>query len=161
MTRTMTTLLVLATLATAAPAGAQTFGFSGFGGKIGYAAPENLDGTPEFGVHAEFERPGSRVHLMPSVMYWNTNDVSNVNPNLDLYYHFEPQHSLSPYLGAGLGMNVLHDQSADHSDTNVGANFFGGLRMPAATSTAFLEGRFMAADRSAFALLAGMTFGSH
>jgi len=143
------------------PAGAQTFGMSGFGGKIGYAAPENLDGTPEFGVHAEFERPGSRVHLMPSVMYWNTNDIRNINPNLDLYYHFEPQHAVSPYLGAGLGVNMLRNHVTEASDTNLGANFFGGVRLPAASSTGFLEGRFTAADRSAFAVLAGMTFGMH
>ena len=152
-------LLIFGLVALSAPAGAQSYRMSGFGGKLGYTTPEDLDGTMMIGGHLEFGRPGSRVHVLPSLMYWRVNDVSDVNPNLDLYYHFEPEGAVSPYLGGGLGVNLVSDDRDNHSrNSNLGANVFGGLRFPAATSHAFVEGRYTIADMSQFAVLGGITF---
>jgi opacity protein-like surface antigen len=150
--------LILGLIAMAAPVSAQSYRLSGFGAKLGYTTPENLDGTMMVGGHLEFERSGSRVHILPSVMYWNVNDVRDVNPNVDLYYHFEPEGAVSPYLGAGLGMNLVSDDRPSRPNHNdLGANLFGGLRFPAAASHAFVEGRYTVADISQFAIMGGFT----
>src|SRR5439155_11363880 len=155
-------LLMLGLVALSAPAAAQSYRMSGFGGKVGYATPEDLDGTLTIGGHLDFERAGSRVHVLPSLMYWRVNDVSDLNPNLDLSYHFEPEGAVSPYLGAGLGVNrVWDDRENRSSDSKLGGNVFGGLRFPAVTSHAFAEGRYTMTEMSQFAVLGGITFHNH
>jgi hypothetical protein len=136
---------------------ADTWGMSGFGGKIGYASPEDLDGTVQFGAHIEFESPGNRFHILPSVLYWSEDRFSDFNPNLDVYYHFNPEGFVTPYLGAGLGMHLVGDDITDDSETDVGANIFGGLRIPASSSHYFVEGRYSASDISQFSILGGIT----
>jgi hypothetical protein len=142
----------------AGPAGAQSFGFSGFGGKLGYTHPEGLEGTLHAGAHLEFEAAGTRLHILPNLMYWRSEDVSNVNPNLDLYYHFSRNGLMSPYLGAGVGVHFMNDDRFEVSDTNVGANVFGGVRIPGSFNYYFLEGRYSASDVSQFSVLGGLTF---
>ena len=152
-------MLVAGLAALSSAAGAQSYHLTGVGGKIGFMTPENLDGTGTVGAHLEFERGGSQLHLLPNVMYWKSNSVSDVNPNMDLYYHFASEGAVSPYLGAGVGMNFENDH--DRSRNNLGANLFGGFRFPTPARTGFLEGRYTASDRSQFALLGGMTFNMH
>lgn len=158
--RKLSTLAIAAAsvvlLSTAAHA--QGFGLQGFGGKLGYTTPEDLDGTFHVGAHLEFASPTSRFHILPNLMYWQSQDVSNVNPNLDAYYHFSSEGTVTPYLGAGLGVNFINDDRFNVSDTNVGANVFGGLRFPGAASHYFVEARYTASDISGFSLLGGITF---
>jgi opacity protein-like surface antigen len=137
---------------------AQAFEMSGVGGKLGYSNPEHLDGTTALGAHVEFEQPSTRVHLLPNVMYWNTDDVSNVNPNMDIYYHFVREGKVTPYVGGGVGANFVHDDRINHSDTDVGVNMMGGIRFPISTNHAFLEGRYTASDVNQVSLLTGLTF---
>lgn len=146
------TTLMLACVA--GPVAAQSFGIGGYGARAGWVVPEHLDGTFTLGGHIELARPGSRFHVQPSVMYWNEDGVSDLNPNLDLYYHFSPEGWMAPYVGGGLGIHFIADGDS-HSD--VGANLFGGLRFPAAGSDYFVEGRFSATDVSQFAILGGIT----
>ena len=84
----MAFLAVLATAAWTAPA--HSFGLSGAGVRLGATDPEGADASLAGGGHLEFEEPGSRVHIMPSVLFWSNSGVTDVNPNLDLYYHFAP-----------------------------------------------------------------------
>jgi opacity protein-like surface antigen len=142
----------------ACPPPASAFGLTGLGGKLGFMAPENLDGTMVVGGHLEFEQHGSRVHLVPGLMYWKSNNVSDLAANADLYYHFSPEGVITPYVGAGLGLNFLSNERSSDSTTKLGANLFGGLRIPAANLHYFFEGRYTASDLSQFALLAGVTF---
>ena len=88
------------------PLSAHAYRLSGFGAKAGLGIPEDLDGSFVVGGHMEFAQGGSRLHLMPNVMYWNSNDVSDVAANFDLYYHFDQPGLVSPDVGAGLGMNL-------------------------------------------------------
>jgi len=147
----------------ATPAPASAFGMSGFGAKLGYLTPENLDGTMAISGHLEFAQPASRLHLIPSVMFWNSNNLSDVSANADLYYHFAPEGLMTPYVGAGLGVNFFNHDGSDQSATKLGANFFGGLRLPAAGFHYFVEGRYTASDISQFGVMGGITFhsGSH
>jgi len=144
------------------PSEGLAFGLSGVGGKLGVVDPDGADGTFAFGMNLEFEEAGSRFHLQPGFLYWNTNGLEDVNPNFDALYHFEPAGRLSPYLGAGVGLHVysLDGPGADPG-TDVGANLFGGVVFPAGSARIFAEGRYMATDLSQFGILGGVTFPFH
>ena len=159
MRHALVAIAILATAALSTPVHA--FGLTGFGGKLGYTSPENLDGTAMVGVHAEFEQPDSRLHLLPSIMYWNSNDVRDLSANFDAYYHFSSEGLVTPYVGAGLGMNFFNNERIDRGNTELGLNLMGGLRFPGPSSHYFLEGRYTASDIDQFALLGGITFHTH
>lgn len=142
----------------AAPIPAHAFGFAGWGGKLGYISPESLEGTLTVGAHLEFAQSGSRLHLLPSVMYWNTNGLSDFSANGDLYYHFVHEGMVTPYVGAGLGLQWVDSDGSRGAETDLGANLFGGLKFPSPAASYFLEGRYTASDISQFAILGGITF---
>jgi len=148
----------LAVMLCAAAGSAMALGVEGVGGKLGYSNPENLDGTTTMGVHAELAESGTQFHLLPNMMYWKVNGVRDLSPNLDAYYHFEPEGRVSPYLGAGLGLNFVRNDRRDRSNTDVGMNFVGGVRFPGAANHYFLEGRYTASDLHQVAVLTGITF---
>lgn len=136
---------------------AHGFGLSGGGGKLGVVNPEGqMEETASFSGHLEFEEPNSQVHLIPGVAYWNDDGVSDVNPNLDLYYHFLPEGQVTPYVGAGVGLHA-YDYDSGGNDTDVGANLIGGVRIPAQSSHFFMEGRYVASDISQFGIAGGVT----
>jgi len=145
----------------AIPMTSHAYGVSGAGGKLGYTSPENLDGTLMVGGHVELEQNDTRLHLMPNLMYWKVNRVSDMNPNFDVYYHFRPDDQNSPYLGGGLGVNVRNSSVTDKTDTDLGANVIGGYRFPGHSNDYFVEGRITASNVSQFALLGGITFRTH
>lgn len=142
----------------AAPPPASAFNLTGFGGKLGYLAPESHDGTLAIGAHLELERHASRVHLLPNVMYWKAGDLSDLSANADLYYHFVREGMVTPYLGAGLGVNAFRNNRSDQSDTKLGVNLIGGFRFPAPAVHYFVEGRYTASSVNQFGILGGITF---
>jgi hypothetical protein len=147
--------LILMLALCALPASSRAYEMSGAGAKLGVTSPENLDNTVMVGGHLEFEKSDTRLHLMPNVMYWNVDHVSDLNPNMDVYYHFARDNETSPYLGGGLGLNVRN------SDTALGANLIGGMRFPGRSNSYFVEGRFTASDQNQVAILGGVTFKTH
>jgi len=153
--RVVAASLLLAMIATPKTAHAE---ISGVGGKLGYSNPENLDGTAALGVHAEIEKRGTRLHLLPNVMYWSVDGVRDVSPNVDVYYHFNPEGRVTPYLGGGMGLNFVHNDRSDRSNTDLGLNLLGGLRFPGQSNHYFLEGRYTASDVSQVSVLTGVTF---
>ncbi len=158
LTYVLTVLFVLCLAALPRPA--RAFGLAGVGGKLGYASPEDENGTAEVGVHAELENPGTHLHLLPNVMYWNVDGMRDMAPNMDVYYHFNPQGRMTPYVGGGLGLNFIRDGRRDLDETDLGMNLVGGLRFPGSASHYFLEGRYTASDISQVSVLTGVTFGS-
>ena len=82
-----------------------------------------------------------------------------MNPNLDVYYHFQPQRKTSPYLGGGIGVDVRNSEITDRSKTALNANVIGGFRFPNANNAYFVEGRYKASETSQVALVGGITFG--
>src|SRR5262245_3144601 len=129
---------------TALPQAAQAYGLTGVGGMVGYSTPQDLDGTASVSVHAELEKPGTRLHVMPNMMYWNVDRVRDVAPNLDAYYHFRPETKWTPYVGGGLGLNFVHDSrfNVDRSNTDLGMNLMGGVVFPQSANRYFIEGRY-------------------
>jgi hypothetical protein len=158
--RIMIALLPVLSLALIPPAAAQSMRFSGAGLRLGYVAPEHLDGTASIGGQLEFETGGSRWHLTPGLQYWSSDGVSDVNPNVDAYYHFNPSGTVTPYLGGGLGLHA-YSREGRGSDTDLGANLFGGLRFPGHRSHYFIESRYVLADRPQFGLQGGVLFHMH
>ncbi len=148
----MATLLVLASGA------AYAFGVTGYGGKLGIDNPEDLGSTAAVSVHAEMEQNGTHLHLLPNVAYWNVDRVSDVNPNLDVYYHFVREGRVTPYVGGGVGLNVVHRDRLDQTNTDLGMNVVGGLRFPGSAHHVFVEGRYTASDVSQVSLMTGITF---
>jgi hypothetical protein len=131
---------------------------TGGGGKLGVVDPDGrMDGTAEYSAHLEFEEPGSHVHLVPNLTYWNDDGLSDVNPNFDLYYHFVPEGSISPYVGAGMGIHSYGIEGPADGDTDLGANVFGGLRFPGEKAHFFMEGRYVASDLSQVGVRGGVT----
>lgn len=132
--------------------------YSGVGGKLGYSSPEDRDGTAQVGVHAELEQRGTRLAVEPNAMYWKVNGMRDLSSNLDLYYHFDRDGKVTPYVGGGLGLNFFRDENLDRSDTEVGMNVLGGVRFPGTKNHYFVEGRYTATDIPQVALLGGITF---
>jgi hypothetical protein len=147
---------IAALLVSAAPAHA--FRLTGAGGKLGMVVPENDDGTLSIGGHMEFEQSGSRVHLIPGLAYWKESGVSDLNANLDLYYHLNAEGLTTPYVGAGLGIHSYRFEHFDGGNTDLGLNLFGGLRFPMESSHLFVEARYAATDVSQASVLGGVTF---
>jgi hypothetical protein len=137
---------------------ARAFGLSGWGGKVGIIDPEGGSTGPVFSAHLEYEQPGNAWHLLPSVTFWDSNRMSGLGANFDMYYHFVSEGSASPYLGAGVGVTHVSFDGVDEGSTRLGANLFGGLRFPTTTGHLFLEGRYTASRISQVGVLGGITF---
>ncbi|HEX7078481.1 MAG TPA: hypothetical protein VF363_08665 [Candidatus Eisenbacteria bacterium] len=149
-------LAFLALIAWANPAA--SYGLSGVGGELGSLDPEHSGDGLAVGSHLEFEQQDSRVHLEPGFVYWANDGLSDFNPNFDLYYHFADPGSVSPYVGAGAGLHVYSfDGPGSGPGTDPGANFFGGVLFPSASARFFIEGRYVATDRSQASVMGGVT----
>jgi hypothetical protein len=140
------------------PSTSDAFSLGGIGPRIGAIDPEGLDGTFAMGMHLDFEKAGSRVHLMPNVLFWDESGLSDINPNLDVMYHFSPAGRVSPYLGAGVGIHFYSSDGPGDPGSDPSANFFGGLLLPVGPTSLFLEGRAVVSDMNQFGILAGATF---
>ena len=159
MKRTHITLLSLAVmLLTVSPAVSHAFVMAGGGGKIGFIDPEGGDGAPAFSAHLEFDQPGTSWHMIPSVMFWDSNGLTGLSGNFDMYYHFVPEGTATPYLGAGVGVNHFDFDGPGNGTNRLGLNLFGGLRFPTGSSHLFLEGRYTSSRISQIGLLGGITF---
>jgi len=142
------------------PSSATAFGLSAIGGRVGSVDPEGADGAFTVGGHLELEEYDTRVHLQPGVMFWSSGYLSDVNPNFDVMYHFQRAGSVSPYLGAGMGLHFysFNLPGPNATSTDIGANLFGGLLIPAPTLRLFVEGRYVASDRSQAMITGGVAF---
>src|SRR5258706_10146399 len=98
-------LLVLALACLYAPSTASAYGLSAIGARIGSVDPDGAGSALEIGGHLEFEQSGSRLHLQPGVMYWSSDNVSDVNPNFDLMYHFPSARPVRPYFSGWAGVS--------------------------------------------------------
>lgn len=137
---------------------ASAFVPTAMGPVIGAVDPDGVEGALQIGAEMSLEQAGSAVHLEPNLLFWNENGLSDVNPNFDVSYHFLPAHQVSPYIGAGLGLHFYSTDSASDPGTDPGANFFGGVTVPAQSMRFFFEGRVAATDRTQAGVLAGAMF---
>lgn len=149
--------VIAMTLLAAGAGSAHAFGLTGIGGRIGSVDPDGRDGTLAGGAHLDFERAGSQLHIQPSFIYWSSNGLSDANPNFDLFYHFAPAGRVSPYLGGGAGLHFYGTDGPGDPGADLGLNLFGGLVIPSPGASFFMEGRYVASDRSQAAIYGGVT----
>jgi len=140
------------------PTTASAFTLAGADARVGVLDPDGVDGTIAVGAGLNLQQAGSRVHLMPNFVYWSESGLSDVNPNFDASYHFEPAGRVSPYLGGGLGMHFYSSDGSSNPGTDLGMNLFGGVTLPVSGASLYLEGRTVLTDRSEFGLMTGATF---
>lgn len=144
-------------LCTAWTTPASSFELTGAGGRLGSTSSDDANASLAGGGHLEFEQAGSRIHIMPSVLFWSNDGLSDVNPNLDLYYHFSPPGRVSPYLGAGAAMHI-YSADVGNPGTDVGLNLFGGALFPMGRSRLFGELRYSATSNAQTSFYGGVTF---
>jgi hypothetical protein len=156
LTVTGAALLVTLLLALAIPTPASAFSLVGAGPRFGVTDPDGVDGALQVGAGLDFEQSGTRIHLVPSLLYWNESDISDINPNFDVMYHFNSAGRIGPYLGGGLGIHAYSQDGPGDPGTDVGANLFGGVLFPSRGATFFMEGRAVLADRDQIGLLGGV-----
>jgi hypothetical protein len=140
-----------------APSVGLAMDLAGVGPRVGAVDPDGMNGTFAVGAHLDFQEAGSRVHLVPNLMFWDESGLSDVNPNLDMMYHFNPAGTVSPYMGAGVGIHFYSSEGPGNPGTDPSANFFGGLLFPSRAMSFFVEGRAVVADRDQFGVLTGVT----
>jgi len=142
----------------AAPGASSAFTLNSIGPTIGATNPDGVDGTVMFGGDLNFEQSGSRVHLQPNLLYWSKEGLSDVNPNFDVLYHFEPAGRVSPYLGGGIGLHFYSEEGPGNPGTDPGANLFAGILIPSQSATFFVQGRGVLSDRNQIGILSGVLF---
>jgi hypothetical protein len=155
--------IVVACLALLLTAGwtspASSFGLSSAGVRLGSTDPEGGSASLSGGAHLEFEEYGSRFHLTPSVLFWSNDGLTDINPNFDIYYHFERAGKVSPYLGAGAALHMYSADGPGDPGSDLGVNFFGGALFPmGGSSRLFAELRYSATDLSQTSIFGGLTF---
>jgi hypothetical protein len=141
------------------PSAAGAFTYSGAGMRAGFLDAQDADVAPVISGHVEFEQSGTRWNFMPSISYWDGGRLSDLMGNFDTYYDLGDGSLVSPYLGAGVGLHHFDFEGPGESSTHLGANLFGGVRLPGPSNHYFLEGRYTASRYSQIAILAGLTFG--
>lgn len=149
---------LLVALALMIPSTSNAFSLGGIGPRIGMIDSDGTDGAFAAGLHLDFEKAGSRVHLLPNILFWGESGLSDVNPNFDLMYHFGHAGRVSPYLGAGVGMHFYSSDGPSDPGSDVSANFFGGILLPVRPMMLFVEARTAVSDQNQFGILTGMTF---
>lgn len=145
------------------PAAAQSesrgFTFSGIGGRAGIVQPEDGDTQPVVLFHMEFMRPGSRWHISPEVRYWSDDPLSDLNLNVNAFYHFAATGGPSPYVGLGAGVHFYSfDSDAIDGETDPSLNVLGGFRFPVGSAAyVFAEARYAITDLNQLDVLGGFT----
>lgn len=132
------------------------FTYATFGAKAVVVDPEHDGGAFAFGVHAEMGKPRTNFIMLPGIVYWNSDRMSDLNANFDAYYHVTGLTPLVPFVGAGVGTHLLH---FDGDDTNLhlGANLLAGVRIPGPGVDWLIEGRYTSVEVSHFGVHVGLT----
>jgi opacity protein-like surface antigen len=157
----------LAQSGTTSAAPDESFGFRGFGARLGLVDPEGASSTITYGLHMNLGEFVPNLRITPLVEYWSVGisgaDVSDFVLATNLDYAFPlvgPK--VTPYAGGGVGIHWLKFDSPllDEKDTKLGLHVQGGIRdqvMP--NLSLFGELRFtFVEDADNWKLLGGFTY---
>lgn len=93
-------------------------------GDFGLRAGRYNDGDEEF-VGAEFVFDVGAVNINPNIEYSLADDITAGTANLDVTFDIMNIGSITPYVGAGIGMSYVDDDF--DTRTNVVGNVIGGV----------------------------------
>ena len=152
MKRGILLLTLIAGLLVSSAAMAQTdLGLKGVGGAIGFVSPENVNGTFSLGIFADNGTIAPRFNLESRLDYWSHSEenfgakssISDITLGARVKYMFEiSDPRFQPYVGTGLGLHFLHDETTipatfgfpamtvSDSQTKLGLDLGGGVMMP-------------------------------
>ncbi len=100
-------------------------GFRGWGPRVGLTIdPDQV----HFGAHLDFGNFARRVRFQPNIEVGVGNDLTVVALNAEASYRFRDKWDVwTPYLGGGVGANIMSRDGRGDSDTDVGLNALGGI----------------------------------
>lgn len=131
-----------------------------FGPRIGVSTgPDQL----ALGGQLELGELAPDLTFMPNLEFGFGDNVTTVQINGDVHYHFQIQGSVwRPYVGGGIGIafyNFDAGRFGDHSDTEVGANLIVGAIAPTRSGSRFFsELKLGVGDLPDLKLLVGWNF---
>lgn len=86
-----------------------------------------LDAEAAF-LGGEYRFPITReLKLAPNLEWVFPDNATQLALSMDLHYDFRTGSRVQPWLGGGLGIYYRNPEGPGESDTDVGANFIGGL----------------------------------
>ena len=181
-------MLLVALVALVAVVGnAQQIGLKGIGGEVGYNsfsfASESFGGFV-VGAVADLGEVSPGIALYPSATYASASKsfpggdwkVSDLAINANVKYAFKGG-NITPYVGAGLGLNFVsttvttpsyslfgttYGGSITGSDTKIGINLLAGAQMPVGSMTGFVQAGYnLVSDVNHLQIVAGVMVPMH
>ena len=133
-----------------------------FAADFGIRAGQYRDAEEEF-IGAELVFDAGFLNINPNVEYSLADDVTAGSANLDVTVNVGTFSSLSPYVGAGVGILYVDDDFGQ-DETDVVGNLIGGIEFNLATLKPYAQVKYFrfleddAGDADEIALAIGLRF---
>ncbi|HDS02006.1 MAG TPA: hypothetical protein ENO22_13165 [candidate division Zixibacteria bacterium] len=156
-------VVMMYSIAVAQEASTASFGFRGWGPRIGVTIdPDQF----HFGGHADFGHFAKHIRLQPNLEIGFGDNLMLLAINFEGSYRFATNWDVwTPYIGAGPGINFYNfddeglPDGADDSETEFGFNILGGIEKGISNGDRFfLELKLGFADSPDIKITAGWTF---
>jgi hypothetical protein len=99
-----------------------------------------------------------RVYFNPNFEYVFVTDASYWTLNADFHYDFPTHSSAYVWLGGGVALVHVDPEGPAPSDTDVGANFIGGVGFRAGSVIPYFQAKLIAKSDTEFAVAFGFRF---
>jgi len=132
-------------------------GFRGWGPRLGVSfKPDQV----YFGAHLDFGNFAQHVRFQPNLEIGFGDDITLFAINAEAAYRFASRWDVwTPYLGGGIGANIVDVNNGNGSNTDFGASVLGGIEKGLANgSRFFVEAKLGLADAPDLKLGVGWTF---
>ena len=125
-----------------------------FGGRVGYYTDVQ---KPILGV--EILAPvARRVYFNPNIELVLIDNVTYFTLNGDFHYDFHTGNSSFVWLGGGLGVVKFDPDGPNNGDTDLAANFLGGVGFRSGHVIPYFQAKVIAKDNSEFVIAFGVRF---
>ncbi|RMD65949.1 hypothetical protein D6833_02145 [Candidatus Parcubacteria bacterium] len=155
---------------------AQKLGLMGIGGRLSLVKAEDSKTSIGFGAHADLGEIVNRLHLYPSVEYFQNKaevpgffgtaeaEASVFSVNADVRYYFPTPGTAGFFAGGGIALHStgsakVQGQKVGDSQTDFGVNLLGGVEFPL-SGNLVLTGlaKFVLSDNNGFKVTGGLTY---
>jgi hypothetical protein len=132
-------------------------GWRGWGPRVGMSFnPDQV----YFGAHVDFGNFAQHIRFQPNLEIGFGDDMTLFAINAEAAYRFASRWDVwTPYLGGGIGANIVSPNGGGKSETDFGASILGGIEKGLANgSRFFIEAKLGLADAPDLKLGVGWTF---